>query len=177
MKHIAHIFILLWMCFACQEYTSHYPISEPSQSTIKSPVSGDWQFVSSIKLANNERVGYGDHFMRITPFNKQEYLVQLISDSLTSMKDVNHFRGFTTTIDKCSFANISPVDNEGKRPVFSIYKYDLKGDSLIFRGISQETFESLNTYVNSVGQHKKFIKSAISQKDLWDVEYKYVRKR
>lgn len=176
MKHLLRIVLIAIMASACQEYTSHYPIGKPTESTIKSPLLGDWVFVSSINLSKEEVVDYGSHFLRITPFNEKEFLIQLISDSLKSMNDVNQFRGFISIIQKQNFANISPVNNEGKRPVFSIYQYQLKGDSLLFQGISQETFESLNTYVNSTGQHKRFIKSSLNNLRMWDMEYTYIRK-
>jgi len=175
MKSHGLVAVLVILCSACHEYTSHYPIGKPGESTIKSPFNGDWRFVSSTKLETGESIGTGSHFMRITPFNGTEYLIQLVPDSLYDVRDISYFRGFTSEIDHVTFANISPVDNEGKRPVFSIYKYRLKGDSLVIQGVSEERFESLHAYVDSQRKHRKFIKSSVQKPEWWDNEYKYVR--
>ena len=176
-KRIWLFILLVGAMTSCMEYTSYYPIGKPKERTIKSKLLGDWQYISGVDLRTKKELGYGAHFMRVSPFSEQEYLVQLVSDSIESLRDVDQFRGFTTTLADAKFANLSPINNEGNRPVFSIYKYRLKKDSLIFQGISEDTFDTLNVVINSIGQHKKFIKKSLKKPEWWDREYKYIRRK
>ncbi len=170
-------FVLALTLSSCMEYTSHYPIGKPKERTIKSKLLGDWTYLSAVNRNTKKDVEYGAHFMRISPFNEKEYLIQIVSDTVENLQDIDLFRGFTTTISDRKLANISPIRTDQKRPVFSIYEYRLEGDSLIFHGISQDTFDTLNVVINSIGQHKKFIKTNLDNEVLWDMEYKYLRKK
>jgi len=173
-------FSMVFFCLyfgACQEYTSFYPVAKPVERTTKSPVLGNWQSVSSININKpEESVKFGDHFLKITPFSELEYLVQIIPDTLESYKDIESFRGFTSTFDQLKLANISPIVENGTRPVFVIYKYQIKSDSLIFWGISEEQFNTFNLKFESIKEHKKWILSQAEKLNLWDKKYSYVRK-
>ena len=174
--HLLFSIAVGFLLSSCMEYTSHYPIGKPKETTIKSNLLGDWTYVSGYDRLAKKELGYGGHFMRVSPFNEKEYLVQLIADTIASAKDIDQFRGYTTNISKQDFANISPIDNKGERPVYSIYKYELDGDSLLVLGISEDIFDSLNISINSTGQHKKFIKLSLEKPIWWNREYKYVKK-
>lgn len=117
----------------------------------------------------------GGHKLRITPFNSEEYLLQLVSDSLESIKDIDHFRGYTLNIDGVRLANISPIDNYNEKRLFSIYKYEQTEDSLWIRGISEEKFRELNPSIQSVASHRSFIENVLDDSDTWTTSYTYSR--
>lgn len=177
MKKTVGLVVLSYLVISCQEYTSYHPIGEPEESTIRSPYNGKWVFVSAMNQDKGDPVNLGPHYMLVRPFNRYEFLVQLLSDSIKSLKDIDHFRGYVSTVDDVMIATASPLDEPDKRPVYSVYRFSLIDDTLRLSGISSDKFDSLNVFIGSEKDHRKFIRSAIVQPELWDMEYVYTRKQ
>ncbi len=163
---------LMLLCLACQEYRVSYPLSDPKIQTNKSDLVGKWRFERGLLLSDSSELSYGTNSIEIRPFNLHEYIIKLVPDSIETASDVMLFRGFESQIDAVRYANMTFLEGVDIKPMYSIYKFEVLGEKLIFWGVPEQVFDSLGISITSISKHNKFMKKH-SSRAIWLHQYEY----
>ena len=172
--HYTLIFALI--VFGCKEYSSTYPTGEVKDSYLSEEYIGRWEYISSTYLRDTTEDYYFEpHQMEVIPISDKQYLVRFVPDSLVSVDDIDLAIGHFSKIGENEYANLrmlnSHFENDFKIE-FIVHKLILKGDTLNFYGISNESIKDSIPEFKSVPDHRQFI---LRSEDYWDLSYQYMR--
>tara|TARA_B100000482_G_C12458607_1_gene239976 strand:- start:53 stop:628 length:576 start_codon:yes stop_codon:yes gene_type:complete len=191
MKNIFIALACLFIFTSCREYTAKYPVSEKSESISYQEILGKWKFISHKKdTSTKEDRIVCPHSIIVYPLNKQEFILERIPprDSLKINNNClpqcfnKHFkephlgRGWISKINNESLINLKLISsNENDTASSFTYHLTINQDTIIVKSISKRLFNSLNIQINSIEDHKKFIKKALKNPSYWNQEYRYIK--
>lgn len=170
------ISLVSFYLISCNDLSSKYPAGKLCQSYISDSLAGYWELVDNIDSTGSE-LKVDSHLLVIIPFNKKEYLLQTLSlddSGKVLFKDLGLFKGFISTIEKQSIANIQMlVPGETDKNDYLIYPFNLKGDTLIMHGFSSQ---KVSQEFHSTCQLRKFLRKNMYNKSLFSSVRKYKKK-
>lgn len=137
---------------SCDFYESEVPITNSKKSIIDTNAIGNWGYFEGDTLK------FG---IRIDALNNNQYILNCID--IGSLEDIGMYDNFiahSSSIENHKYINIKNLKREENK--YLIFKYELKGDSLITYTISDLTFEQ---QFDSSKKFEKYIKNNIEYFD------------
>ncbi|MEL7004568.1 MAG: hypothetical protein AAFN93_17810 [Bacteroidota bacterium] len=184
MKYILLAIVAAMFLSSCSKYSSYHPVGERDDAASFQQFVGDWTYYSHNEPSKDKTTDqYDPHIFRVIPFNRKEFIVEVIPDgdnqisAQEHLSDVHLLRGWLSEIDNKYFVNLCALSNEAEESEYFIHYIEVSGDTIIARAISDDVFKKSGTKINSIADHREFIKAALQKPEYWDHEYRYVRKK
>ncbi|NOU61536.1 hypothetical protein [Marinifilum caeruleilacunae] len=137
---------------SCSTYESEVPLGNPGDTELDDKFLGKW--ILSEEKKTEEVSGH----IEIIPFNRQEYLVQIIeyADSTDYLESILNFRMFPSKIKKDIYYNLQMLGTDEKSS-FLIYKLKaISGNRYKLLYLAKDHFEK---QFNSTGEFRKYVES------------------